>query len=243
MNKTVLTALLPFLLTSLVFGQATKQTNPDTEWKKAADPLFAAKNNYSLVFENDRVRVLRFHVGPGARLEAHGHPNAVVISLSEFDSRNAAPGKRSATRRSKTGEARWEESTAHMVENVGATEMDGLMIELKSPAATNATPSADWVKAADPLKAEPGHYALEFENKLVRVLGFVSHPGEKWVAHRHPDGVHVSLSEYDLRNVVPGNAATEAHRRPGEARWVPAVIHTGENIGTTDMRSLIIELK
>jgi hypothetical protein len=100
-----------------------------------------------------------------------------------------------------------------------------------------------WTDAADPLTMAPDHYKLVFENDRVRVLSFLSRPSEKWGAHRHPDGVHVSLSEYDLRNVVPGNAATEIHRKPGDVRWVPATIHTGQNIGSTDMRSLIIELK
>jgi hypothetical protein len=103
--------------------------------------------------------------------------------------------------------------------------------------------NVDWNKAPDPLVIAPRHYSVVFENDRVRVLRFVSHPGDKWAAHRHSDGVHISLSEYDLRNVVPGNAPTEIHRKPGDARWVPAVVHTGENIGSTDMRSVIIELK
>ena len=120
----------------------------------------------------------------------------------------------------------------------------GALIEIECWAyAGNRPPPTQGKSSADPLEIAPEHYTVEFENDRIRILRFVSRPGDKWAAHRHPDGVHISLSEYRLRNVVPGNAPTESHRKPGEVRWVPAVIHTGENIGSTEMRSLIIELK
>ena len=97
--------------------------------------------------------------------------------------------------------------------------------------------------APDPLQMAPDHYKVVFENERVRVLSFHSSPGDKWGLHSHPDAVTVSLSDYKLRNVVPGSEPTVIERKRGEAYWIPARSHTGENIGTTDMDSIIVELK
>ena len=51
------------------------------------------------------------------------------------------------------------------------------------------------------------------------------------------------MSEYSVRNVVPGQALTERHSNLGDIRWIPATAHMGENMGSTEMRGLIVELK
>ena len=95
----------------------------------------------------------------------------------------------------------------------------------------------------DALAVAPDVYKLAFENERVRVLSFVTQPGQKWALHAHPDSLAVSLSEYSLRNIVPGQAPTERHSKLGDVRWVPATAHMGENMGTTEMRGLMVELK
>jgi hypothetical protein len=95
----------------------------------------------------------------------------------------------------------------------------------------------------DALQVAPDVYKLAFENERVRVLSFVTQPRQKWALHSHPDSLAVSLSEYSVRNVVPGQAPSERHSKPGDVRWIPATAHMGENIGTTEMRGLIVELK
>jgi hypothetical protein len=95
----------------------------------------------------------------------------------------------------------------------------------------------------DALLVAPDVYKLAFENERVRVLSFVTQPGQKWALHSHPDSLAVSLSEYSVRNIVPGQAPTERHSKLGDVRWVPATAHMGENMGTTEMRGLMVELK
>lgn len=45
----------------------------------------------------------------------------------------------------------------------------------------------------------------------------------------------ISITEYKLRNVVPGAAPTVREAKRGDVAWIPARSHTGENIGETDM--------
>ena len=95
----------------------------------------------------------------------------------------------------------------------------------------------------DALQVAPNVYKVVFENERVRVLGFVTEPGQKWPLHAHPDSVAVSLSDYSVRNIIPGQPPTERHSKLGDVRWISATSHIGENAGTTEMRGLIIELK
>ncbi len=50
----------------------------------AQDPVQVAPNNYKVVFENERVRVLSFHARPGEKWPLHVHPDAVTISLERI---------------------------------------------------------------------------------------------------------------------------------------------------------------
>ena len=61
---------------------------------------------------------------------------------------------------------------------------------------------ASSVMAQDPVKVDPKHYKVEFENAQVRVLRIHYGPGEKSVTHAHPNSVAVFLkdmhSKFDL---------------------------------------------
>jgi hypothetical protein len=53
----------------------------------------------------------------------------------------------------------------------------------------------------------------------------------------------VSLSEYTVRNAIDGAEPTVRHGTLGDVMWSPAKLHTGENIGSTDMDVILVELK
>lgn len=95
----------------------------------------------------------------------------------------------------------------------------------------------------DPVKVAPDNYRVVFENERVRVLAFHGAPGAKWGVHAHPDAVVVSLSAYEVRNVVPGTEPRVRVAKPGDVAWIPARMHTGENVGGTDMDCVLVELK
>src|SRR5207344_1816712 len=91
----------------------------------------------------------------------------------------------------------------------------------------------DGRKHLDAVEVAPKVYRVLFENERVRVLGFTTGPGASWPLHGHPDSVVVSLSDYTVRNVVPGHAPSERHSKPGDVRWISATEHTGANVGAT----------
>ena len=95
----------------------------------------------------------------------------------------------------------------------------------------------------DPICVAPNNYKVVFENERVRVLQFHGPPKAKWGLHQHPDAVVVSLNEYVVRNVVVGAEPTVREATAGDVTWSPAKMHTGENIGSTDMDCILVELK
>lgn len=94
----------------------------------------------------------------------------------------------------------------------------------------------------DPTVTDPNFYKVIFENERVRVLEYRDEPGDHTHVHRHPDSVMVTLSAF-RRRVTSGGRNVEVELKAGEARWVGAQEHAGENIGHTASRSIFIELK
>lgn len=94
----------------------------------------------------------------------------------------------------------------------------------------------------DPTVASPELYATVFENDRVRVLKYRDKPGDQTKPHTHPDSVMVTLSSF-RRRISAGGRSVEVELPAGEARWVGAQEHSGENIGDTETVSIFIELK
>ncbi|WP_045879104.1 hypothetical protein [Pseudofrankia sp. DC12] len=94
----------------------------------------------------------------------------------------------------------------------------------------------------DPAVTDPDLYSVVFENDRVRVLAYRDRPGDKTSPHRHPDSVMVTLAAF-RRRISAGGRQVEVDLSAGEARWLDAQQHSGENIGDTDTHSIFIELK
>ncbi len=94
----------------------------------------------------------------------------------------------------------------------------------------------------DPVESNPSLYTVVFENERVRVLEYRDQPGIRTVPHSHPDSVMVTMSAFDRRLSV-GDQVRDVSLESGQAMWLPAQTHAGENIGTTETHSIFIELK
>jgi quercetin dioxygenase-like cupin family protein len=94
----------------------------------------------------------------------------------------------------------------------------------------------------DPTCTDPDKYRTVFENDRVRVLEYRDEPGARTRPHRHPDSVMVTLSAFDRRLHIDGGSR-DVTMTPGNAHWLPAQQHAGENTGTTPTHVLFVELK
>jgi quercetin dioxygenase-like cupin family protein len=97
--------------------------------------------------------------------------------------------------------------------------------------------------AQDPLKTEPKHYKLDFENDKVQVVSVHYGPHEKSALHDHPGGVVVSLTEGHLRFTDENGKTREVFAKPGEVRWYPPFKHKVENLSDVAYDSVYIGVK
>ena len=97
----------------------------------AQDPVKVAPKQYSVLLENDRVRVLKGCLKPGEKLPMHSHPARVIYELADHQSRFTFPDAPPVESRSTAGEVKWGNPVTHSEENIGTTEGCALIVELK----------------------------------------------------------------------------------------------------------------
>ncbi|BCY10502.1 cytoplasmic protein [Actinoplanes sp. L3-i22] len=98
------------------------------------DPTVTDPELYSVVFENDRVRVLEYRDLPGDRTHPHRHPDTVMVTLSAFR-RRVSDGDRAVDVEMPAGVVRWVGAQEHSGHNVGDSPTHGIFVELKEPGA------------------------------------------------------------------------------------------------------------
>lgn len=94
----------------------------------------------------------------------------------------------------------------------------------------------------EPIHTDPDKYRTVFENDRVRVLEYHDDPGAMTQPHRHPDSVMLTFSGF-RRRLHAGGDARDVEIEAGSAFWLPAQVHSGENIGTTETHVFFVELK
>ena len=95
------------------------------------DPVPIYPENYKVLLENDRVRVLDFRLAKGAKEQAHAHPAHVVYVLTGFKIRFTLGNGETVLRETKDGQVLFSQPITHASENIGPTDAHGILVELK----------------------------------------------------------------------------------------------------------------
>ena len=101
---------------------------------------------------------------------------------------------------------------------------------------------AIWMWAQDRSAVDPG-MKIFFENDRVRIQEHRLKPGEKVGMHSHPDSIVVVMNDSRFRMVMSDGRTLDGENKTGQAIWLPALSHSVENIGHTEIRNIVIELK
>ena len=108
----------------------------------------------------------------------------------------------------------------------------------------------EWPEALGALIAAPKHHKLVFENDSVRVLDTSIAPRETTPLHTHrwPAALYIrSWSDFvrrDENGAIILDSRTIPAIAPGSALWTPPMApHTLENVGTTELHVIAVELK
>ena len=95
------------------------------------DPTRTDPENYKVILENERVRVLRYHDVPGTKTHLHHHPASVLYALSTFDRRLTFGDGKTQERVLHDGDVVWLPAQDHMGANIGTTPTEVLLVEMK----------------------------------------------------------------------------------------------------------------
>jgi beta-alanine degradation protein BauB len=99
---------------------------------QAQDPVKVAPEHFTVLLENERVRVLDFHSSAGVKVPLHSHPAYISYSIAgagktKFTSAEGKVKEPAA----KTGQATWHEPETHASEYQGTGTAHVLLVELK----------------------------------------------------------------------------------------------------------------
>ena len=98
--------------------------------------------------------------------------------------------------------------------------------------------------AQDPVKIDPQHHKVEFENEQVRVLRITYGPHEKDAGmHEHPNFLVVALTDYQVKITFPDGKTEAGSGKAGQALWWPATRHVVENMSDAPVEVLAVEMK
>jgi len=97
----------------------------------AQDPAKVAPDHYTVIFENERVRVLDSHSKPGETVAMHSHPTTLVYFFTSGKAKFTGSDGMATEVEGTAGQVLWLGPTAHAVTNTGTTEVHVLVIEFR----------------------------------------------------------------------------------------------------------------
>ena len=100
-------------------------------------------------------------------------------------------------------------------------------------------------EAQDATDVQPSNFRIVLENDSIRVLEFHSKPGLGVCGtgiHSHPAHLTVLLTAAKVRDTRDGRTIIVSNQ-PGDAFWLPPITHETENLGKSEIRALIVEIK
>jgi quercetin dioxygenase-like cupin family protein len=220
---------------------ATEPATASAALEVGPDAVAVDAAHYSVVEENDRVRVLRIRYAPGETSVMHYHPDAVAVFLTDHHVKFGLPDGSTVDAPGKAREAIFTPAGQHLPTNTGEGPLELILVELKGATATGTGGGAAET-GPDPTVADPNHYSVAFENDKVRAIRIKYAPGESSVMHYHPDSVAVFFDDVKGTFELPDGSSQEVTAQAGQAMFTPARQHRPTNAGEA-FELIQIELK
>ncbi|MGE0546928.1 MAG: cupin domain-containing protein [Kofleriaceae bacterium] len=112
------------------------------------------------------------------------------------------------------------------------------------PTEPAAAPEPPKPPSTDPIEVTPGTHSLVMENDSVRVLNATFAPGAEAGMHKHAYGQFVYVAAPGKLAVTDADGkTTDMDLKASSGMFIPATSHTAKNIGTTEVKLVIVEMK
>ncbi len=99
------------------------------------------------------------------------------------------------------------------------------------------------VPAQDAAAVNPKTIKVKVDNDRVRLFEATLAPGEKEQLHSHPASLVYVIAGGKMRSHAPDGTTTDHTYTTGEAVYREPLTHWAENVGTTTVRLIVVELK
>jgi len=99
-------------------------------------------------------------------------------------------------------------------------------------------------ESVDPVKVSPQTYKVILDNDYVRMLEISAKPGDRDEMHSHPANTWYAINGSKIRLYSTDGSSKDVEITSGMAKFQDAVaMHSMENIGDTDLKLIMVELK
>jgi quercetin dioxygenase-like cupin family protein len=190
---------------------------------------------------NDDVRVLDVVVQPHEKTSMHEHKANRVMIYRTAGAQNFeyADGRHSVLT-FKENQVLWSPMEGkHIAEVATEKPVNIIEIELKKPGA-----GLKITTAIDPLKVDPKHYKLEFENDQVRVFRVHMGPHDSTPMHEHQlHRIIVYLTDSSVRVTSADGKVEVTPHKAGDIIEGGAARHSEQNLTDKPVETLVTELK
>ncbi len=207
-----------------------------------ASALVLSAQESQTVTDNDQVKVLKVVVQPHQKTRMHQHVvNRVMIYLEPGHQDFNYQDRKKVMLDWKSGEAKWSPASGmHIAEITSGNPVTIVEIELKKSASAAKLPKNN----LDPVKLDPKHYAVDFENDQVRVLRVKIGAHEAAPMHAHAlNRVVVYLTDQKVRVTSADGKEEQVEHKAGDVSWAGPAKHREENIGSQAFDLYAVELK
>jgi uncharacterized RmlC-like cupin family protein len=193
-------------------------------------------------FDNDQVKAVRALEKSHIKGKAHEHKvNRVMVYLQAGVQRfEYQDGRSPELFNWGAGEVKWSPAGGvHTPEVISKDPFNIIEVELKNHGTKTAVASS-----LDPVKIDPKHYKVEFENDQVRVLRV--RIGAHEVAPMHEHGLNrvtVYLTDQNFRVTTKEGKVDSVQHKAGDVAWGTPVTHKEENMSDSPFEVIAIEIK
>lgn len=84
---------------------------------------------------------------------------------------------------------------------------------------------------------------VTLDNKRVTVVSIEFKPGDATKIHSHPDNVTYVVKGGKMEYTDKGKKPYIVNYKDDETFWMPAITHIAKNVGDTNIKMLVVELK
>jgi quercetin dioxygenase-like cupin family protein len=201
----------------------------------AQDPVKVDSSHYKLLVDNAAVRVLRINYAVGSKSVMHSHPDAILVPLATAKARFTMPDGETQDMEVGKETAAYTPATTHAPANVGSSEIDAILVELKGAPGSATLPAARPGLQATTLVENPRAVAI----RTTAAPDFHEPAG---TSHEY-DQVVIALGPAELSLALDGEAPVTKWQR-GDVQFIGrGVKHESKNTGGKPVEFIIVAIR